>query len=79
LDDLNPEDFHVCRLHVAEVRALKLEVLAKPTNEDEGHCEVRETPQQAFSKKLWSRLAKKTRILTDAEFERLQAGDSLDE
>jgi hypothetical protein len=79
LQDLDPDDFLVCRIRVADVRELRLDVIALETNDDAGHCEIRATAQQSFSPKIWSRLAKTTRILNSEEVRQLQAGDALSE
>ena len=76
---MNPADFLVCRMRVGDVRAVGLDVIALSTDKDPGHCEIRATSQQSFSRKIWSRLAKKTRILTSEEVQQLEAGDALSE
>lgn len=84
LDDLrvdgkSPEGWLVCRLHVRDVREFGLDVVHDPTDRDPGHCEIRPTPRQPFTGRVWSRLAKRTRILTAEEVASLQAGDRLSE
>ncbi len=79
LHDLDPDEFLVCCIRVADVRDLQLDVIALPTKEDAGHCEIRPSPHQPFSKTIWSKLAKKTRILTDEEVRQLEAGGTMDE
>ncbi len=69
------DDYLVCRIRVADVRALNLEVLALRTEEDPGHCEIRKTVDQRFAASVWSKLARTTRILTAAEVTSLEAGD----
>lgn len=72
-----PDDYLVCRMRVTDVRALNLEVLALPTQDDPGHCEIRETLNQGFTASVWSKLAKTTCILTPEEVATMQAGDEL--
>ena len=67
----------VCRIRVSDVRDFRLDVIHLPTERDAGHCEIRETPTQSFSDGIWSKLAKRTRILTAEEVETLQAGDQV--
>ena len=71
------DDYLVCRMRVTDVRALNLEVLALPTDEDPGHCEIRKTVGQHYPASVWSRLAKTTRIFTAAEVASIEAGDEL--
>lgn len=73
----SPDDYLVCRMRVTDVRALNLEVHALPTDEDPGHCEIRKTVDQRFPAKVWTVLAKTTRILTAAEVASIEAGDEL--
>lgn len=54
--------WHVVALPVARVRELGLDVRFDPTDEDPGHCVIIERTQR-FSDKLWSQLAKHTRVL----------------
>ncbi len=77
LDGISPEGWTVCRIRVSDVRDVRLDVIHLPTERDAGHCEIRETPRQSFSPGIWSKLAKKTRILSAEEVETLQAGDQL--
>lgn len=77
LQGKSPDDYLVCRMRVTDVQALNLEVLALPTKDDPGHCEIRETVNQGFTASVWSKLAKTTRILTPEEVATLQAGDEL--
>lgn len=79
LDDMSPKGWMVCRIHVADVRALGLDVVYVPADRDPGHCEIRATASRSFSKSIPSILARKTRILTAEEVETLQAGDQLTE
>ncbi|MBW3598759.1 MAG: hypothetical protein KY475_15975 [Planctomycetes bacterium] len=74
---LEPGDFTVCRIRVADVVTLGWQVVACPTDEDPGHCEIRATADQPFRDKLWSRLARKCRILTFEEIDALTPGDTL--
>lgn len=73
----SPEGWMVCRLHVSDVLAEGLRVIALPVLEDPGHCEIR-PGAKPFTDKGWSRLARKSRILTDSEVARLRAGDRVD-
>ena len=79
LDGISPEGWMVCKIRVSDVRDFRLDVIHLPTQRDAGHCEIRETLTQSFSDGIWSKLAKKTRILTAEEVETLQAGDQLAE
>jgi hypothetical protein len=54
--------WHVVALPVAQVRELGLDVRFDPTDEDPGHCVIIEGTQR-FSDKLWSQLAKHTRVV----------------
>jgi hypothetical protein len=74
---IDPEGWGVCLLRVNDVRSLHLEVVAVPQNDDPGHCEIRPTEQQKFTDAIWSKLAKKTRMLTEREIARLQPGDDI--
>ena len=56
----------VAAVKVEEVRALGLDVAANPTKEDPGHCQIVPTPKQRFSNRLWSKLAKRTRVVYTA-------------
>ncbi len=55
--------WHVAAIKVNTVRALGLEVVASPTEEDPGHCYIVPTQEQPFVNKIWSTLAKETRIV----------------
>ena len=78
LHGMSPETWMVCRLHVQEVRSLGLNVVHKPTDWDPGHCEV-VNPNGKVTSKLSSKLAKRSRILTDEEVARLLAGARLED
>lgn len=54
--------WHVVQVSVARVRELGLEVRSEPTDEDPGHCVIVERTQ-TFSDRLWSQLAKHTRVV----------------
>lgn len=57
----------VVAVRVEEVRSLGLEVAAKRTEEDPGHCQIVPTASQRFTdKKLWSKLAKRTKVVYTA-------------
>jgi len=56
----------VAAVRVAEVRELGLDVAADPNEVDPGHCLIVPTSQQRFSDTIWSKLAKKTRIVYTA-------------
>lgn len=47
----------VCAVTVQDVRDLGLDVVATPTDEDPGHCEIVPTERQRFTGKIWSKLA----------------------
>ncbi|MCH8342751.1 MAG: hypothetical protein IH983_02060 [Planctomycetes bacterium] len=79
LDGISPKGWMVCRIRVSDVRDFRLDVIHLPTERDAGHCEIRETPRQSFSPAIWSKLARRTRILTAEEVETLQAGNQLAE
>lgn len=52
----------VAAITVAQVRELGLDVVAKRTSEDPGHCEI--VPgQRRFAASIWSKLAKRTRVM----------------
>ncbi|HUU98809.1 MAG TPA: hypothetical protein VM487_24010 [Phycisphaerae bacterium] len=55
------------RVAAVEVRIVRdelgLDVVANPTEEDPGHCLIVPTSQQPFTDKIWSQLAKRTRII----------------
>lgn len=53
----------VASLRVADVRALGLDVVCDPTDEDPGHCLIVPTADRLFSDRIWSKLAKKTRVV----------------
>ena len=73
----DPSDWHVCRIFVRDVRALGLQVVPAPTDIDPGHCEIRPADGLKFAKRTPQKLARKTRILTPAEVQTLQAGATL--
>ncbi len=56
----------VAVLRVSDVRKLKLDVIHCPESSDQGHCEIR-PGGKPFDDKVWSRLAKKTLVLTKDE------------
>lgn len=76
-DGIEPEGWMVCRLFVSEVNELGLQVLALPTDRDPGHCEIRPTAAQPYTGGMASKLAKKTRILTQQEVEGSKSGDRI--
>ncbi len=53
----------VASVEVWQVRELGLDVVADPTEADPGHCLVVPPTNQRFTDKIWSKLAKKTRII----------------
>ncbi len=53
----------VAALTVGAVRALGLEVESSPTEDDPGHCHVVPTHKQSFTDRIWSQLAKETKIV----------------
>ena len=77
--NISPSGWLVCRIRVSDVRKLGLDVVHVPTDEDPGHCEIRSTSNQPLNDRVCSKLAKTTRILTEEEVTRLQAGDILNE
>ena len=56
----------VLTLTVSAVRKHGLDVVASPTEEDPGHCHIEPTQRQSFTKQIWSRLAKETKIIYPA-------------
>ncbi len=77
LQGTSVDGWMVCRLLVADVRSLGLEVQHIPLTNDHGHCEIRPISPSTLDKNLTSKLAKKTRILTPEEIESVQAGDTI--
>ena len=71
------EGWMVCRMFASDIRDLSLEIVYCKTDQDPGHCEIRSTPNHPYPKTIRSKLAKKTRILTEDEVDGLQAGDEL--
>ena len=67
----------VCRMCASDIRDLGLDIFFCKTDQDPGHCEIRPSINQPFSKTIRSKLAKKTRILREDEIDNLQAGDNL--
>ena len=53
----------VAAVQVRQVRELGLEVVHAPTNDDAGHCLIKPVPGEQFTNKVWSQLAKVTRIV----------------
>jgi hypothetical protein len=62
----NMSDWSVDSLTIGAVRALELDVVQAPTQEDPGHCLIVPTGEQPFTPKIWSKLAKKTSIIYTA-------------
>jgi len=56
--------WRVAALRVSEVSDLGMLVVASPTTEDPGHCHIEPAPGDSFSNKLWSKVAKKTWIVS---------------
>ena len=67
----------VCRMFASDIHDFGLDIVYCKTKQDPGHCEIRPSINQPFSKTIRSKLAKKTRILTEDEVDGLQAGDEL--
>lgn len=59
---LDIRGWSVCAVTVQDVRDLELDVVATPTDEDPGHCEVVPTERQRFTDKIWSRLAQRALV-----------------
>lgn len=57
------DGWSVAAVSVGEVRALGLDVVRDPTDEDPGHCSIIPTGDQPFTRSIWTKLAKKTRIV----------------
>lgn len=71
------EGWTVCRMFVRDVRALGLDVVPRPVQNDLGHCEIVDADSKPYPNSKKSKLAKKTRIMTDEEIIRLKGGDTL--
>lgn len=64
--------WNVAEVAVSVVRELGLDVVRDPTEDDPGHCHIVPTSLQPFTGTIWSKLAKKTRVVytvPDAENE----------
>lgn len=64
--------WNVAEVAVSVVRDLGLDVVSDPTEDDPGHCHIVPTGEQPFTRMIWSKLAKKTRVVytvPDAENE----------
>lgn len=57
------DGWHVVAVEAVEIFELGLNVVPEPTPEDPGHCLIKPTDQQRFTDKLWSKLAKRTRVI----------------
>ncbi len=55
--------WNVAEVAVSVVRDLGLDVVPDPTEDDPGHCHIVPTGEQPFTKMIWSKLAKKTRVV----------------
>lgn len=53
----------VAEVAVAAVRELGFDVVVDPTEDDPGHCHIIPTIGHPFTAEIWSRLAKKTRVV----------------
>lgn len=53
----------VAEVAVSVVRDLGLDVVSDPTEDDPGHCHIVPTGEQPFTRMIWSKLAKKTRVV----------------
>lgn len=60
---IDSSGWSVAAVSVGQIRELGLDVIADPTLDDPGHCLVVPTPRQAFTDKIWSKLAKRTRVI----------------
>ena len=65
----DPDGWMVCRLYVADVRELGLDVVHRPESGDPGHCHIHGTDKTLFGRKTSRHLAKKARILRKDEIE----------
>jgi hypothetical protein len=72
LDGQNPDDYYVCRVPVAEVIRHGVLVHDCPTDIDPGHCEIRPNGPTRIPDRVWSKIAKKTRILSEDEVGEVQ-------
>lgn len=64
-DNCDVRGASVCAVRVAQVRELGLDVVLDPTMEDPNHCLMVPQPNGRFSDKVWSKLAKLTRVVYD--------------
>ncbi len=55
--------WNVAEVAVSVVRELGLDVVPDPTEDDPGHCHIVPTSLQPFTGTIWSKLAKKTRVV----------------
>ena len=53
----------VAAVEVCQVRELGLDVVHDPTDDDAGHCLIKPAQGEQFPNKVWSHLAKRTRII----------------
>ena len=63
LQGIDSSGWSVAAVSVGQIRELGLDVIADPTSDDPGHCLVVPTAGQAFTGKIWSKLAKRARVI----------------
>lgn len=73
----DPCGWMVAAIPVRDVKKLGLRVVATP-GDLPGHCEIRPPAGTPVKRGPFTRLAKKSRILTDDEISSLKAGDTVD-
>lgn len=66
-DGIDPAGWHVCRFLASDVRDLGLEITFTPTDRDPGHCSITAKDGLAYPNNKAQKLARRTRILTEAE------------
>jgi len=59
----NMNGWHVVEIRKSQVESLGLRVFPDPTDEDPGHCLIKPGVSGRFTGKVWSKLAKMTRII----------------
>ena len=66
-DGIEPEEWHVCRFLVSDVKDLGLDIAFTPTDRDPGHCSITGKGGLAYPNNKAQKLARRTRILTEGE------------
>ena len=65
----NLSEWNVAIVYASDAFAQGLEVTCAPNDIDQGHCHILVPEGSAIGKKVWSRLAKHSRILSPEEIE----------